>query len=620
MSEAYLTDYENHLGQLKAHLLGSTGQPLPPSFIQPAGYWTSREKDHFFHALAVHSRLRPDLIAESVKSKNVLDVCAYIDALDAAARLHTSSLRSTLECAMEVSDTWVQYEEEQASALAKLEPGWERAAEEHRRAMLLASRFQDDHPYWSWKEQQERQWARQDGLAQLSIPHFRIMDRLIRKAREDEPPLIPPPDNGPPLTHPSTSRLDAGLIDPVLLALSTSEPSHVLQHFAFQDHTVPHQGPSRTPERPHNSFAHALPSSSTPNTHQPPSDSPPLSPAARRRLGMRLYMRKKRAEAAGKEPNLTPMKLTGGFPKRTVYVPKPRAKHYKKGKSHNSTQEPKRDDDAEEELHHLNQNSGLDSPSLDLEGEDGQTVAETIVKTLSDKGGITKPYKILSAFEDQGIDGHTLTESGFDIFNLPMIGKLMRLLQNAYTDPDEKSIASSVSSDTIKLMHDILIDFTSTVVHRAISMREQEVILKRKLKIWRLDKEDEITAGNVLDALQMHGLNCQNLLSDFPEEVKGGSPPVDNEPDDNFDETNEGVEQRCEEDLSLFYERLPAHREIVPPFVLLPRRLPDTFLLPAETNTDTLLAELDDESKLDKLDRQLEARYQKELWQASKAE
>lgn len=67
-----------------------------------------------------------------------------------------------------------------------------------------------------------------------------------------------------------------------------------------------------------------------------------------------------------------------------------------------------------------------------------------------------------------------------------------RVFHDGYAD-DEKFIASSISFDTIQSLYNILLDFTSTTVHRAISLREQEVILKRKIKVWRLDKEDKVS-------------------------------------------------------------------------------------------------------------------------------
>ncbi|KAJ7497315.1 hypothetical protein FB451DRAFT_1210947 [Mycena latifolia] len=586
MSEPYVSAYEKHLEQLRAHLSGNTAQPLSPSFVHPAGYWTSREKDYFFHALAVHSRLRPDLIAESVKSKNVLDVCAYIDALDeaAAARpLELSPLRSALEGAMEVSDSWVQYEEEQASVLTKLEVGWEGEAKEHRRSVLLAGRFQDQPAYWSWKQEQEDQWAKQDVLAQLGLQHLQIMNRLIQNVdanpRETEPPLPPTPTDV--------------LIDPVLLALPLSGSSPpTLQPVPSQEHTT----------RPSpNSPALAGPSSPILNSHQPPSDGH-LSPASRRRLQARLYMRKRRAQKAGTEVNLTPALLSHRRRRPKEYVPKPNPPKKKQRKPKKLNQgDP--DDEQEDESHQPNLDADAYAP------DDGRIVR-----------GITRPYQILATFKDRGIDGNMLIESGFDIFNLSNIGKLMGLFQSVYADADEKTVVSSISPDTIKLLHAILLDFTSTVVHRAISMREQEINLKGKIKVWRLDKEDEITSENVLDALQMHGLNEQSLLTRTVQDSRADSDSVDVRSDENDDYTSPRLEQPSVEDESPFHARLPIHRELVPPLVVTPPWKPeDTSLLPAETDTDELLAELDDESKLDELDRQLEAGYEKYLWEASRA-
>ncbi|KAJ7680341.1 hypothetical protein DFH06DRAFT_1464568, partial [Mycena polygramma] len=613
MSEKYATDYETHLGQLREHLSGNAGQPLPPSFIPPAGYWTSREKDCFFHALAVHSRLRPDLIANSVKSKTVVDVCAYIDALDraAATRSPMPSLRSTLEGAMEVSDSWVEYEEAQASILTKLDSEWEEEAEEHRRAALLTRRFQDEHAYWSWKEEQESQWRKQDTLAKLGIKHLQMLDRLIRNPAvtgpPTEPPLVTEPSASEPLAHLPESRFHDGLIDPVLLALSAAPAETSLPPSSPRE---PATSDERPPDR--SSIPTTTPLLSSPVvTSRRPSDASHrhLSPASRRRLAKRLHMRKKRAEAAGIEPNLLPTKLVPGPKQKRVYIPKPRPHKYKPRKPKN----PPPELDMEEEAHSdPNMNAGPSvSGSRSVEDDDEGTVSGT---TYYNKGGVTAPYKILSAFKEQGIDAHTLTEGGLDIFNLSMLGKLMRLFRGTFADSDEKSVASLISLDTVELLRDILLDFTSKTVHHAISLREQEVNLKRKIKVWRLDKEDEITAGNVSDALKMQGFSHHSLLSDFSEDDTTHPPPEDNEMND--DHPDEGLEQRFSEDESKFYARLPLHRELVPPVVLLSDKEDAISFASPETDIDELLAELDDEFELDELDHQLEVQYEENLWQA----
>ncbi|KAJ7346639.1 hypothetical protein DFH08DRAFT_196896 [Mycena albidolilacea] len=564
MSEAYLTDYENHLGQLKAHLAGSASRSLPPSFVPPAGYWTSVEKDSFFHALAIHSRLRPDLIADSVKSKTVLDVCAYLDALDSAAAARpTPLLRLTLEAAMEVSDSWIAYEEEQANELAKLEPQWEEEMEQHKRATLLASRFHDEQTYWSWKEEQESLWGKHDALGQLDLPHLSTMNKMIRRGvaeqTTDSVPSGQPTE--PPLDHLPISELHDGLIDPALLAQSSTEPS-------------PNRIPSIEPRQPDEGPPNPALPSSPPDNQAPPSEAyfRALTPESRRRLKSRLTMRKRRAEARGTVPNLLPILLPNKPKKPHIPKPEPQIHDECKGGS-----------DVEEEDN--------DEPAAPSRRQSGLQVEE----------------KIEAIFKGRGIDANTFTEWGLDVFELRKLGKLMGSLDYAYA-PGHKS---SISIDTIKLLRSILLDFTTAVVRGAISIRDQELILKRNMAIWRLrGGDDTINPGNVADALLMHGFNVRNMFTD--------DSPTGASYDD--EENNEDCsEQRFAEDESTSRMRLPLYRELVSPFVPAPARSEDSCMSP-ETNMDELLAEVDEELELDKLDCGLEAQYETSLWQAVKDE
>ncbi|KAJ7218048.1 hypothetical protein GGX14DRAFT_439411 [Mycena pura] len=638
MSEPYLSDYEYHLRQLRAHLAGDTDQPLPSSFIPPAGYWTSREKDLFFHALVVHSRFRPDLIAASVKSKTIIDVCAYIDALDQAAvaapPFQMPSLRSSLNGAMEVSESWVQHEEEQASILIEMEPEWEREGEEHRRSKLLESRSDNEPTYSIWKEEQQGLWDKQDSLAKLSIHHLQALDKLNRNAdtrcHEIEPPSADIP----------TPAFDDSLIDPALLALSSSParlPANALAS-AEQDRPL-------TPEFSPNPFSPPLPSSPNPNPHVFDLDPGQLSPASRRRLAKRLHMRKQRAEAAGKEADMASVKLLPGRKKTTEdsRLHKSRPKKYKPRKAGKWIQEADLQGKATKHkpsklkpvkwIHFDLQDEANGShvaagPSVtNAEDEDdtnGLSVPDPDVNNAPTvrhgKRGLTSAHKILSLFEERGINANTLIECGLDIFNLSALGKLMGLIHSAYADSDEK-IDSSISIETVKLLRNILLDFVSTLIHRAISIREQEVLLKRKIKVWRLDKEDEVAPANVADALQMQALSTHSLLSEVTEDGEGdvphdatpGVPQVEGEDRQSDDIVEQSL---VVEDDSSFHARLPPHREIAPLFVTMPRRVDDEQLMSTTTDEEELLAELDDEWELDKLDRRLEARYETTLWQA----
>jgi len=124
----HITQFRVHQKFVQAHLKGTLDdeQPLLPAFFPPSSYWSSAEKDLFFHALAVYSRFRPDVIAESIKTKSIFDVCLYLDILQTASshtpsEIHGSFFRSSLEPAMEVSSTWIQNEEKIAATLTQFD-------------------------------------------------------------------------------------------------------------------------------------------------------------------------------------------------------------------------------------------------------------------------------------------------------------------------------------------------------------------------------------------------------------------------------------------------------------------------------------------------------------------
>ncbi|CAK5281742.1 unnamed protein product [Mycena citricolor] len=115
MSIPYQQYYNDHLKSFRQHLKGVVSQSTP------FAHWTADEIDLFFHSLAVHSRIRPDLIAESIPSKSLSDVCAYLNALDTAAQAHEHASRTDLPIAMSVSEAWVAFEEDHAAQLVRRE-------------------------------------------------------------------------------------------------------------------------------------------------------------------------------------------------------------------------------------------------------------------------------------------------------------------------------------------------------------------------------------------------------------------------------------------------------------------------------------------------------------------
>ncbi len=129
--ESYVDEFRKHQEAVKAHLRGTLldEPPLLPAFIPPASYWTSAEKDLFFHGLTLYSRLQPELIARHIATKTTFDVCVFLDVLNRAAEFeededeigegyHRTEL---FEPAVEVSTRWIQREEAIAASLVELD-------------------------------------------------------------------------------------------------------------------------------------------------------------------------------------------------------------------------------------------------------------------------------------------------------------------------------------------------------------------------------------------------------------------------------------------------------------------------------------------------------------------
>lgn len=85
------------------------GTTVPPSLL----HWSEQEKGRFYRALSRHSRLRPDLIALDIGTKNSLQVVTMIDYLDSQVSLldeadHT--VPAQFPAAREMSEKWLDME------------------------------------------------------------------------------------------------------------------------------------------------------------------------------------------------------------------------------------------------------------------------------------------------------------------------------------------------------------------------------------------------------------------------------------------------------------------------------------------------------------------------------
>ncbi|KAJ3554760.1 hypothetical protein NM688_g2943 [Phlebia brevispora] len=232
-----------YLAHLSSHMAATsitTDPLLGPSYFAPAVRWTGAEKEVFFRALAVHSGLRPDLIAAAVRTKGISDVIAYIDALndalseslhrgvassakskgkERATYTYTPLSRDEFLTAHEVSAAWIEREEQLARAVTADESqmvadATERQREEEVHKMRRTTRArkrrkvdnggaQAEHRkrdrdkdrdregekarrarFETWLVQRRAEWEVRDAIDALDGTMLRAMDMLLRENEE----------------------------------------------------------------------------------------------------------------------------------------------------------------------------------------------------------------------------------------------------------------------------------------------------------------------------------------------------------------------------------------------------------------------------------------------------
>ncbi|PCH40213.1 hypothetical protein WOLCODRAFT_150249 [Wolfiporia cocos MD-104 SS10] len=208
--DPYLAHINDHIEHTRSVLAGNDGhRPLPPSYFAPYAYWTSVEKAAFFHALSIHSRLRPDLIAEEVKTKTVADVCIYLDMLEEGARTTAPMSRRDFPAAIEVSDKWIEFEEQKALSIIEAEPQIDAMLLEHaheeevrlKKASLRAqpetsphatgprdwrARVEKRKKFRSWLRERKEEWEAEDGLRELDTRTLKLVAQVLKYHEEQE--------------------------------------------------------------------------------------------------------------------------------------------------------------------------------------------------------------------------------------------------------------------------------------------------------------------------------------------------------------------------------------------------------------------------------------------------
>lgn len=176
----YLLLFNRHVVQLQKHLSGlSSSSPSTDSLIGGV-LWTAEEKNKFFHALSVYSRLRPDLIAACIRTKNEAEVLEYLLLLEDGSRTTGSSeacVRASLYSARQVSDSWITWEEANAERLRLNEAIWDGG-----------SRIDgEDSPPRDDGESSYPELQYLGGLKDLTYAHLRVLGEVLQADKNYEP-------------------------------------------------------------------------------------------------------------------------------------------------------------------------------------------------------------------------------------------------------------------------------------------------------------------------------------------------------------------------------------------------------------------------------------------------
>ena len=296
-----------------------------------------------------------------------------------ALRALISTPRSSND--VNVSAELVTFEDQQAAHISVTEPMHAMEMESEARAEVLRSvkngmrvcrgeagkgHKRDREGQLARKEEFERlraereiEWAREDTLARLDVVGLQVLDRMLRVDEERKVKAGSDYDEeaeGHPSTVPHPIASSSSLVGE-LHATIPSPPS-----------------PPATPTLDNNEDdAGAVPSTN-------------LSPASRRLISKRLYMRRKRAEASGRTAQLDPARLKPG--------------------------------------HKLSAASKYRQPRPRV-GDDGDDPNPK----RPERGG-TRPYKIQREFDRLEIGADYLRENDLGLFHFGALGRLMRCVSS----------------------------------------------------------------------------------------------------------------------------------------------------------------------------------------------
>jgi hypothetical protein len=223
-----------------------------------------------------------------------------------------------------------------------------------------------------------------------------------------------------------------------------------------------------------------------------------------RRLQKRLYMRRKRAEASGKTANLDLRRLRPGRETKVRKPSKPRPKSYNQSRKKGGRPPQAESQGSLHKEGDNEQSSPIHEPEPDSGDKDANPVHEEPMYEGHSKGGLRRPYKVKKLFLESGINAAKISSMELDFFYLSKMAKLLGCVSSfclltprnyisviaSVCDSLEDVKNISISADCVQFLREIVKEFVSAIIQRAIVMKEQEVRLKGKLKVWKYHSDE----------------------------------------------------------------------------------------------------------------------------------
>ncbi|KAF9268897.1 hypothetical protein L218DRAFT_538146 [Marasmius fiardii PR-910] len=305
----------------------------------------------------------------------------------------------------------------------------------------------------------------------------------------------------------------------------------------------------------------------------------PLSPASRKRLAKRLYMRRKRAKLSGTTADLHADKLQPGRKAKVV-----------RGK----VSTPRDEENVRDEY-------SLDvTQNNDISNNTGPSVNEQ-EQTIKDEENSLDLER--EAWKESGVDADVLLSRNLGLFHLSTLCDLMRLYKLTSYEGLSPTVTSCVSGTTIQTLDCIVKSFVSEVIYHCIVLREEERRFKGQTKVWRLGTvHDEISFNTVNHALAIMGQSRTCKATGSTELLA---------PKGNVEAEGERFNASDTSANELTQQSQLARNEFEPFFWRIPKNLSESDeLMPSETDEEALRLELEEDLGMDEFDRTLETEYQ----------